>query len=432
MPELNKQEIQCPEMQEVMSEIPGSFLKWGIFIFFGIILILVIGSYLIKSPEIVTVKVVITTQNPPVSLVTLSGGEIIKLFISEGSKVTKDELVAVLNSTGKYDDVKNLNLYISGFNNKTDWVGVVKTMKLPPDLKLGEFQSNYTGFQKNWEQLGDYLYQAYIPAKLSILEKQIEKKIEYDAELLVQKKFQIEDLRLAKNSFERDSGLYQKDRNSISTSQFEKSKQAYIQKLYSSSLFNASLKNNEMDFLRLRESRLDLQIQYEKDLKQYLLNLEESLQLLRSSIAQWEEKYLIKTPIAGKVTLSRFRNDNQVIKSGELLATVIPDSITEIVVRAVIPASGFGLVEIGQPVNIKLSGFPYMKYGVLKGKICSLSQVPGEGGFSADIQLTGGMTSTYKEKIKFIHQMDGTADIITRDIRLINKFIDPLRNSLEN
>jgi len=89
MPELNKKDIQSPEMQEVMSEIPGSFLKWGLFIFFAIILILVIGSYLIKSPEFVTVPVIITTQNPPVTLVAKSGGEIDKLFVYEGLMIGK-------------------------------------------------------------------------------------------------------------------------------------------------------------------------------------------------------------------------------------------------------------------------------------------------------------------------------------------------------
>ena len=42
------------------------------------------------------------------------------------------------------------------------------------------------------------------------------------------------------------------------------------------------------------------------------------------------------------------------------------------------------------------------------------------------------MTSTYSEKIKFIHQMDGTADIITRDARLITKFLSPLKSILKN
>jgi len=432
MPELNKQEIQSPEMQEVMSEIPGSFLKWGLFIFFAIILILLLGSYFIKSPEKVTVPVVLTTHNPPVLLVSRTGGEIEKLFITEGSEVKKNEVIAIIRNTASYDDIKKLELFLSGFDSKSDWLGIVKTQQPLPELILGEIQAEYTRFQKGWKQMEEYLSQAYIPTKLNLLEKQIEIKRGYYIEVERQKMLLTEDLELAKNSFYRDSALYSKDSNSISKTQYEKSRQGYIQKLYSNSVFNASLKNNEAEYLRLKETSLDLKIQYEKELKQYILTMEETIQLLRSSIDQWEERYLIKTPVAGKITLTLFRSENQVIKSGETLATVLPDSITGIVVRAVIPASGFGKVEIGQAVNIKLSGFPYMQYGVLKGRVYSLSQVPGEGGFSADIELTGGMTSTYKEKIRFIHQMDGTADIITRDSRLINKFLNPLRNAFKN
>lgn len=432
MGELNKQEIQSPELQEVMTEIPGSFLKWGLFIFFGIIVILITGSYFIKNPEVVTVPVIITTQNPPVVLVAKTGGEIYKLFVTEGSIITEDEILAIIGNTANYDDVKKLNLFLSGFDDKSEWIEVVKKEQLPPDLTLGEFQSNYTQFQKGWKQMKDYLAQAYIPAKLSLLEKQIEKKTEYNNELARQKKFQTEDLILARNSFERDSILFNQGAYSISTTEFERSRQTYLQKLSSNSSFNASLRNNEVEFLRLGESRLDLQIQYEKELKQYILTMEETLQLLRSSVSQWEERYVIKSPVAGRVTLNRFRNENQVIKTGETLATVIPDSPTNIVVRALIPVSGFAKIEIGQMVNIKLSGFPYMQYGVLRGRISSVSQVPGEGGFSADIELTEGMTSTYREKIRFIHEMDGTADIITKDIRLINKFVSPIRSTLKN
>jgi multidrug efflux pump subunit AcrA (membrane-fusion protein) len=432
MAELNKQEIQSPELQEVMSEIPGSFLKWGLFIFFAIILSLVAGSYFIKNPEVVTVPVVITTQNPPVVLVAKSGGEIKKLFVSEGSLIAEKDIVAIIGNTANYEDVKTLNLFLSGFDEKSDWIEILKKEQQPSDLTLGEFQNNYIQFQKGWKQLKDYLNQAYIPTKLSLLEKQIEKKIEYNIELARQKKFQAEDMILAKNSFERDSILFTRGAYSISVNEFERSRQTYLQKLYSNSSFNASLKSNEAEFLRLGESRLDLHIQYEKELKQYSLVMEETLQLLKSSVSQWEERYMIKSPVAGRVTLNRFRNENQVIKAGETLATVIPDTPASIVVRALIPVSGFAKIEIGQTVNIKLSGFPYMQYGVLRGRINSLSQVPGEGGFSADIELTEGMTSTYREKIRFIHQMDGTADIITKDVRLINKFISPLRSALQN
>jgi HlyD family secretion protein len=432
MAELNKQELQSPELQEVMSEIPGSFLKWGLFVFFGIILILLVGSYFIKNPEIVTVPVIITTQNPPVTLVAKSGGEIRELFIKEGSIVSANENIALISNTCVYEDYLTLIQTIREFDEKTDWIEVVRSHLSPPDISLGEMQSIYSQFQKGWKQMKDYLEQGYIPAKLSLLEKQLVKKTEYNKELIKQEKFLIEDLALAKNSFDRDSMLFSKDSYSLSAKEFNKSRQVYIQKLYSFSVFNASLRNNESDFLRMKETRLDLQVQYDKEVKQYILSMEETLQLLRSAISQWEERYVIKSPVAGSITLTRFRNENQVIKQGEILATVIPSSPVNIVVRAIIPISGFGKIEVGQKVNIKLSGFPYMQYGVLRGKIYTVSQVPGEGGFSADIELTEGMTSTYREKIRFIHEMDGTADIITRDTRLINKFFNPLRSALQN
>ncbi|MCC7575964.1 MAG: hypothetical protein KK926_03890, partial [Methanomethylovorans sp.] len=68
---------------------------------------------------------------------------------------------------------------------------------------------------------------------------------------------------------------------------------------------------------------------------------------------------------------------------------------------------------------------------VLKGRIYLVSQVPGEEGFIADIELTEGMTSTYREKIRFIHEMDGTADIITGNSRLIYRFIKPIRSLID-
>ncbi len=432
MPEINKHEIRSEEMQEVMSGIPGSFLKWGLFLFFAILFILVAGSWFVKKPEVVTVPVVITTQDPPVSLVAQSGGRIDKLFAEEGTSIEKDSIVAIIGNTSDFSSVKKLCGFISEFNGSTNWITEVKTKSIPQIIILGEIQGDYTRFEKAWKQLKDYLEQAYIPIKLNFLEEQIRRKTDYNKELQRQKELLTEDIKLAKAGFTRDSLFYVNNSFSISPLEYDQSRQAYIQKLYSFSVFNASIKSNESDFLRMKETKLDLQLQYEKEVRQLLLSLDETLQALNSSVSIWKEKYLIKSPVAGKVTLTRFRTENQVIKPGEIVATVIPDNPADVVARAVIPASGFGKVEKGQVVNIKLSGFPYMQYGVLKGRISSFSQVPGEEGFIADIVLTEGMTSTYSEKIKFIHQMNGTAEIITEESRLIFKLISPLKSIISN
>ncbi|MDX9812696.1 MAG: HlyD family secretion protein, partial [Bacteroidales bacterium] len=96
-------------------------------------------------------------------------------------------------------------------------------------------------------------------------------------------------------------------------------------------------------------------------------------------------------------------------------------------VRAEVPASGVGRVRTGQDVNIKLSGFPYMEYGIIRGKISTLSLVPAGGVYIAGIDLVNGMKSTYNIDLNFVSEMTGTGDIITENRRLIYRFIKPLK-----
>ncbi|MBE0674343.1 MAG: HlyD family efflux transporter periplasmic adaptor subunit [Bacteroidales bacterium] len=431
MAEINKQEIRSQEMQEVMSGIPGSFLRWGLFLFFALIIAIITISWFISSPTVVTAPVIITTQNSPASLVAKSGGKIAELFVINEENVSEKQSIALVENSADYLDVKAIASFIYTIRGNSDWHGNVNMHNFPSDLFLGEVQSSYARFRAAWQQFMEYLSQSYIPTKLELLEEQIINQEEYTSELLTQKHLAEQDLQLVINNFKRDSLLYITSTYSISINEFEQSKQALLQKQLSFSSLKGSIKSNESATLRLKESRLDLQIKFENEMQQLKLELDEAFQLLQVSVNQWKEKYLIESPIKGKITFTRFWNENQVIKAGETLATVIPEDGSHIIARSIVPIVGFGRVKAGQEVNIKLSGFPYMEFGVLKGRIRSLSLVPVEGGYIAEIDLINGMRTSYNRDIGFIQEMNGTADIITDNNRLIYRFIKPL-NALVN
>jgi len=63
--EIERTDIRSRELQEVMSEIPGKFLRWGLLMFFGIVVAIVGTSWFISYPDIVVAPVTITTINPP-------------------------------------------------------------------------------------------------------------------------------------------------------------------------------------------------------------------------------------------------------------------------------------------------------------------------------------------------------------------------------
>lgn len=421
-------EIRSSEMQEIMSDIPGSFLKWGLFLFFGIILSILAVSWLINSPDIVTVPISLTTYNPPAQMITRSSGIIERFFVNNQDRLSQNQPVALIGNQADWDDIKKLDEFIISINDLGSSEYNAINLNPPNGLYLGEIQASWLSFITTFQKFKEYIGQAYIPAKLELLDRQIFRQEEFIIELKKQELLHEEDLRLAYNSFNRDSNLYHRSNYSISINELERSKQDLIQKQVTFSSLKSSIKNTESSILKMKESRLDLVIQREKELSQFRSDLNEALQLLKVTLEEWKEKYLLESPINGKITFTSYWVKNQNINIGEVIATVIPDKPLSVLIRAKVPVNGLGKVKTGQEVNIKLSGFPYMEYGVLKGRIKSISLVPVEDSYIADIELPNGMKTSYGIEIGFINGMTGTADIITEKSRLISRFIKPVRS----
>jgi hypothetical protein len=98
-----------------------------------------------------------------------------------------------------------------------------------------------------------------------------------------------------------------------------------------------------------------------------------------------------------------------------------------VICRAVVSSSGIGKIEMGQKVLIKLAGYPSMEHGILTGVVNLISLVPEKEGYIIEINLNEGMVSSYSERLKLVHEMEGTAEIITSEMRLINRFINPFK-----
>jgi len=174
MPEIDKHEIRSPELQEVMSEIPGRFLRWGLFLFFAIILAILGVTWFINYPDIVTAPVTITTYNSPAPLVAKSGGKIEKLLVDNGEDLTTDQSVAIIENTAVYEDLLALVAFLDTLDyNNPDWQNKVAKYIPPENLSIGEIQTSYSRFLTCFFQFREYLKQSYILSKLKLLEQQI-------------------------------------------------------------------------------------------------------------------------------------------------------------------------------------------------------------------------------------------------------------------
>ena len=243
------------------------------------------------------------------------------------------------------------------------------------------------------------------------------------------------DLRFERNNQKRDSVLFHS--HALTEADYDASVQKLLQKgtiRYIPAKFHYFNKNEYSESGKTIE---DLTIQYDNEQNEFQLQFDEQRAQLLAEIKLWKDKYILNAPIAGKITFTKYWAENQNITIEDRLATIVPEDSTQIIGRITIPSSGLGKVEVGQQVNVKLNGFPYMEYGLLKGRLISISSVPEtidqeEIGYIGEVAFPQGMVSSYKNKFRFIQQMDGTAEIITKDTRLIERFVQPVESLFKN
>jgi hypothetical protein len=154
-----------------------------------------------------------------------------------------------------------------------------------------------------------------------------------------------------------------------------------------------------------------------------LKNVIQSFNQLKKSIRDWEMKYLLTSQINGKVSFLNYWNKNQTVNQGDLVFTILPTENSSFIAKLKTPAQNLGKVKVGQTVNIKLQNYPDYEFGVLKGKINHISEISDKDGFyTIDVSLPDKLITSYNKEIDFKQEMRGNSEIITEDLRLMQRF----------
>jgi hypothetical protein len=149
---------------------------------------------------------------------------------------------------------------------------------------------------------------------------------------------------------------------------------------------------------------------------------------LNSSIKNWEFRFVFRSNLDGNVSFLNIWHKSQNINQGDIVFTVIPKNYQNYVARLKTPIQNSGKIKKGQPVNLKLNNYPDQEYGVLKGKVNNISLIPDQEGFyNIEVDLPKKLTTTYDKTLEFKQEMTGIAEIITEDLRLIERFFYQFR-----
>ena len=136
----------------------------------------------------------------------------------------------------------------------------------------------------------------------------------------------------------------------------------------------------------------------------------------------WELKYVLSSKMDGQVLFLNYWSVNQTVNQGDLVFTIIPKVNSSFIAKLKTPAQNLGKVQVGQNVNIKLHNYPDYEFGVLKGTVTHISEISNkEGVYTIDVSLPKTLITSYNKEIEFKQEMQGVAEIITEDLRLIER-----------
>lgn len=416
--------LRSEEVQKILGRPPRWIVRVGISIIFVVVAGLFVGSYFLKYPDILPAPITVTTENLPAGVMAMTTGKIDTITVAEKQTVKEGELLAVIRNPAKLEDV----MVVKRMLDESDTCDVETHSRA--SLQLGDLQSAYTAFDNALTDYRHFVETDYHNRKIAVIRKQIAAQKNLLQKTVNQLNISRKQLATAQKLFEIDSTLYCK--SALSLVDYQSARNSLLQQLSSLESSKMSVDNQQMSILQSEQSIFDLEQQRIDEDQQLTSALTSAKEQLAAQIRQWEQTYLLVAPCDGKVTFTKYWQKNQNVNAGEVLVTVVPDGDTQVMGKILLPQQGAGKVKVGQTVNVKLDNFPYLEYGMVKVCIRNISMVPVQvdentKAYMLEVEFPENLVATYGKVLTFSQEMTGTAEIITEDLRLLDKFINPIR-----
>ncbi len=418
-------ELRSEEVQEILTKVPHWMIRWGNVMFLGLILLLLFISWFVKYPDIITSEATVTTQVPPQKEYAKISGKFDAILVEESEWVDTKQPLAIIENTANYQDVFKLKSIIDTIMVNT------RNFSFPidsiPILFLGDIESQYALFENSYiqyqlnKQLQPFTNEAIANSfSVSELNNRLRS-------LQSQKEINRTELDFKEKDLERNRSLFEK--GIISAQDFESKQLEYAQAERNFKNFESSMSQIREAISNAHKTSKGTEINQVKEEMALLKNVIQSFNQLKKAIKDWEYLYVLQSEIQGKVSFLNYWSVNQTVNQGDLVFTVIPSDNKSYVAKLKTPVKNSGKIKVGQSVNIKLENYPDTEFGVLNGTVKNISLIAdSEGFYYIDVALPQKLITSYNKVIDFKQEMRGSAEIITEDLRLIERFFYQLIN----
>lgn len=428
---LTKEE-RTEEVKDIVERMPITFAKNVTLLVCLIVILLLFFGYIVKYPDIVTGEVTVSSEQSPLQIVAIQAGRLKINNIKSQDMIQPDQLLAWIDNPARPELIAQIKSHLTSIPLALTEARTLYN-KLPKNLNLGDLTVPYSALLTNIKQVADYqdhkLYDKHEQSLAKILNEQ------HSAlnTLKDKEKLSSINLQISDKYLERDSILLAK--RLISQAEYE---QSVVSHLGAEDQVKTSIRNSGS--IKEQISSTENSIQQNKITKsekeqQFDLELLTAYNNLIDKINLWEKQYLITSPVEGSAQFLKFWTNNQFVQAGEPLFSIVPTK-NEVLGKVMLPVQGAGKVKMGQKVIVKMVDYPYLEYGYIEGEVNNISLVSspvsvGNGStidsYLVTLVFPRGLYTNYGTQLDFRFEAKGTAEIITKDRRLIERFFDNLR-----
>ncbi|GAA3977669.1 HlyD family secretion protein [Mucilaginibacter dorajii] len=416
------------EMQDIITAVPSWLLRWGITLFFAVLILIISLAALIKYPDIVKTRLKIQSPNSPKPVVARVAGKLVKLLVTENELVTQNQPLAFMESTGNHAQVMQLTKSLIAIQNEAANNKPVngKLLINANSASLGELQAAYQAFYQDLINYQSAIDNGFYLKKKTFLEKDLADINLQTGQLQQGKIIQQRNFKLAADEYEMHKKLATEKVETASElrqqeAKFLAQKSPLVQT--ESALVTA---NNNYTGKQKEILELDNQISEQK------AKFRQSLNSLISQAEDWENKYILRASQAGKVAYAGIIQQNQVLNAGQEVFYINPGN-EAFFGEMTIPQDNMGKVKEGQQVLIKLRSYPFEEYGMIKGKINYIADVPYKDSvFISKVDFKVDKPANIKRAIHLKQGMMADAEIVTEDATIFQRITNSVFKIMVN
>lgn len=419
------------QVNEVLSQPPAWLVRWGITVFFFVLLILLAVCWFVEYPDLVKANLRVVATNFPKAVHAKSEGVLMRLFVREGMQVRQGQKLAYLESTANPDEVLDLDTVINSLvklGTYNDLEGIHK-VAIPLYFRLGELQKSYQTFQDAYIRSKALREGAAFDQKMIALQNDLKQLGLLRENLQTQLNNYKKDLELTEADLQMNRNLHEE--RVIADVELRRTQSQYLSKKQIVDQAQTAFNNNGMS----QNQKLQELLELEKMRVEQQNSLFQSINTLKSDIEAWKQRFVSVAPTHGKISFLTPLQEGQSLKTGQEMFYVLPNG-AGYEAEMYVGQYNFGKVKQGQEVIVKFASYPYQEFGTVSGRIASISDMPKDTAYLVKVKFPNGLVTSSqvglkKRVIPFRNGMTATGEIVTEDLKLVERLFYDFRKILK-